>query len=263
MRRLNVVINDKIGEALRVLSSTRRHRTAAIIVAAGSGSRMRADITKQFILLDGIPVVIRSILAFEASEYIDEIIIVAKSGEAELYPPLLEEYSINKVTRIVTGGETRQESVWNGFCAISDKIDFVAIHDAARPLITTEQIKKVVLAGYDYRAATAGATSRDSVKLASISEHVDRSLDRDKVWLVQTPQVFYADLYRAAAVVARKDNFKGTDDCSLAEHAGFSVKLVDCGHENIKLTSHEDLLFALAIINERKTDSAKKAGTKE
>lgn len=253
-----MAINDKIGEVLRVLSGTRRHRTAAIIVAAGSGSRMNMNVTKQFLSLDGIPVVIRSILAFEASEYIDEIIIVAKSDEAELYPPLLKKYSIEKVKRIVVGGDTRQDSVWNGFCAISEKIDFVAIHDAARPLITTEQIKKVVLAGYDYRAATAGATSRDSVKLASISGHVDRSLDRDKVWLIQTPQVFYADLYRAAAVVAKKDNFKGTDDCSLVEHAGFSVKLVDCGHENIKLTSSEDLLFAEAMIKARKMYTAKK-----
>lgn len=250
-----MALNDKIGEALRAFSRKRRYKTAAIIVAAGSGTRMGGRTTKQFISLCGVPVVVRSILAFQASEYIDEIIVVARSDERELYPPLFEKYGITKVSRVVCGGEDRQASVWAGFSAISDDVDFVAIHDGARPLIAAEQIKKVVLAGYDFRAAVAGAPSYDSVKLASISGHVDRSLERDKVWLIQTPQVFFADLYRAAAVVAKKDAFRGTDDASLVEHAGFSVKLVDCGRTNIKITSPEDLLYAKAIIESRETEN--------
>lgn len=250
-----MALNDKIGEALRAFSKKRRHKTVAIIVAAGSGSRMRSATTKQFMSLCGMPVVVRSILAFQASEYIDEIVVVARSDERELYPPLFEKYGITKVSRIVCGGEDRQASVWAGFSAISDDVDYVAIHDGARPLITVEQIKKTVLAGYDFRAAVAGAPSYDSVKLASVSGHVDKTLERDKVWLIQTPQVFFADLYRAAAVVAQKDGFHGTDDASLAEHAGFSVKLVDCGRCNIKITSPEDLLYATAIIESREAST--------
>lgn len=249
-----MALNDKIGEALRAFSKKRRHKTAAIIVAAGSGSRMRSRTTKQFMSLCGLPVVVRSLLAFQESEYIDEIIVVARSDERELYPPLAEKYGLTKLTKVVCGGEDRQASVWAGFSAISDDVDYVAIHDGARPLITAEQIKKVVLAGYDFRAAVAGAPSYDTVKLASISGHVDKTLERDKVWLIQTPQVFFADLYRAAAVVAQKDGFHGTDDASLAEHAGFSVKFVDCGRCNIKITSPEDLLYAKAIIESRETE---------
>lgn len=246
-----MAIHDMIGEIIRAFSG-KHHRTAAIIVAAGSGSRMNSATTKQFMTLCGIPVVMHSLLAFEKSEYIDDIIIVARDDEVGLYPGLIEKFSISKVRQIVCGGETRQESVWNGFCAIPDKVDFVAIHDAARPLITAEQIKKVVLAGFDYRAATAATKATDTVKISAIGDFVERTPDRDKVWAVQTPQVFYADLYRAAAVVAQKDGFKATDDCSIAEHAGFTVKLVDCGRLNFKITSKEDLLFADIIMKGRK-----------
>ncbi len=184
-----MAIHDKIGEIIRAFSG-KHHRTAAIIVAAGSGSRMNSATTKQFMTLCGIPVVMHSLLAFEKSEYIDDIIIVARSDEIDLYPALIEKFSISKVRQIVCGGETRQESVWNGFCAIPEKVDFVAIHDAARPLITEEQIKKVVLAGFDYRAATAATKATDTVKISAIGDFVERTPDRDKVWAVQTPQVF-------------------------------------------------------------------------
>ncbi len=246
-----MALHDKIGEVMRAFSGSKHHHTTAIIVAAGNGSRMNSNVTKQMLDLCGIPVVIRSVIPFEESEYIDEIIIVAREDEVSIYPSLLKKYNIEKVTKIIAGGETRQESVLKGFCEISDETDFIAIHDGARPLITAEQIKKVVLAGFDRRSATAGVKSKDTVKLSALGDFVDRTLDRDKVWIIQTPQVFYADLYRAAISVSEKDNFKATDDCSIVEHAGFTVKLVDCGYSNIKITSPEDLIFAEAIIKNR------------
>ena len=101
----------------------------------------------------------------------------------------------------------------------------------------------------DGRAASAAVPAKDTVKQTNVSAFVEQTFDREKIWLVQTPQVFYANLYRAAAVVAQKDSFKATDDCSLAEHAGFSVKLVNTGSVNLKVTTPEDLIFARAILD--------------
>lgn len=243
-------IFDRIGEGLRAISN-HPHRTAAVIVAGGKGSRMGCDTTKQFLELCGKPMIAYSLLAFEASDFIDEIVLVVREDEKDRYPALLEKYGIEKLKAIVSGGETRQESVWKGFSAISDNCDFVAIHDGARPLITPEQIRKVMLAGFDSRAASAAAPCKDTAKTVNLSAYVEQTIDRSKLWLVQTPQVFYANLYRAAAVTAEKDNFKATDDCSLAEHAGFAVRLVNTGYDNLKVTTPEDLWFAEAILSHR------------
>lgn len=233
----------------------RDHYTAAIVLAGGSGSRMGSDTTKQMMMLCGKPLIIHSLLAMEASDYIDEVILVAKADEINAYPQLLKEYKITKVTHTVEGGDTRQASVLKGFEVIPDKADYVAIHDGARPLITPAQIKAVVLAAYDYKAASAAAPAKDSVKVANISGMIDRTIDRNTVWLMQTPQVFYANLFRASIYTASKDKFIGTDDTEVAEHAGFSTKLIDTGYENIKVTTPVDLLLAQVILNNReKTD---------
>lgn len=230
------------------------HYTAAIILAGGSGSRMNSDTTKQMLDLCGKPMIVYSLLAFEASDYIDEIIIVAKSDEIDRYPALIKKFGITKVTSIVEGGETRQDSVLRGFEKVPDKADFIAIHDGARPLITPAQIKAVALAAYDYKAASAAAPAKDSIKVANISGMIDYTVDRKNVWLMQTPQVFYGNLFRASIYTAMKDKFLGTDDTEVAEHAGFSAKLVDTGYENIKITTPVDLLIAQAILHRRETE---------
>ncbi len=230
------------------------HYTAAILLAGGSGSRMQATTTKQMMLLRGRPLITYSLQALEASDYIDEIIIVAKADELSLYPDLCKEFGITKVTAIVEGGATRQESVQKGFLQVPDKADYIAIHDGARPLITPAQIKAVSLAAYDYKAAAAAAPAKDSVKVANISGMIDYTVERKSVWLIQTPQIFYANLYRASIYTADKDQFVGTDDTEIAEHAGFSAKLVDTGYENIKVTTPVDLLIAEAILRQREAE---------
>lgn len=233
----------------------RSHYTAAIVLAGGSGSRMKSDTTKQMMTLAGKPLIIHSLLAMDACEYIDEVILVAKADEVDLYPAMLEEHGIQKVTHIVEGGDTRQDSVLKGFEVIPDQADHVAIHDGARPLITPAQIKAVVLAAYDYKAAAAAAPAKDSVKVANISGMIDYTVDRKTVWLMQTPQVFNANLYRASIYTAKKDKFIGTDDTEVAEHARFSSKLIDTGYENIKVTTPVDLLLAEVILANREKES--------
>ena len=246
---------EKLSQALRTALG-KGHYTAAIILAGGSGTRMGVDSTKQMMDLCGKPVIIHTLQAFDASEYIDEIILVAKADEISLYPALLEQYGIQKVKHIVEGGETRQDSVLKGFEMVPDCADHIAIHDGARPLITPAQIKAVVLAAYDYKAAAAAAPAKDSVKVANISAMVERTVDRSTVWLMQTPQVFYGNLFRASIYTAAKDKFQGTDDAEVAEHAGFSTKLINTGYENIKITTPVDLLFAEAILNQRAKEEA-------
>lgn len=241
-------ILDKSARLARLALDKRSHYVSAVIVAGGSGSRMKSNQTKQMMSLCGKPVIVHTIEAFQQSDYIDEIVLVVKAEEEALYPPLIEQYFLTKVVKIVSGGETRQDSVMAGFEAIAENADFVAIHDGARPLITPAQIKQVVLAAFEYRAATAATPATDSAKEANISAMINRTVERKSLWMVQTPQVFYANLYRAAAYTAQKNKFIGTDDTELAEHAGFSSKLVDIGYENIKITTPIDLVKAEAIL---------------
>ncbi len=234
----------------------RDHYTSAILLAGGSGSRMNSDTTKQMMTLAGKPLIIHSLQAMEACQYIDEVILVAKADEADRYPAMLEEHGITKVTHIVEGGATRQDSVFNGLQVVSDKADHIAIHDGARPLITPAQIKAVVLAAYDYKAAAAAAPAKDSVKVTNISGMIDYTVDRKTVWLMQTPQVFNANLYRASIYTAMRNKFIGTDDTEVAEHAGFSTKLIDTGYENIKVTTPVDLLLAEVILANREKENS-------
>ena len=243
---------DKFTALARALTENSYHYVSAVIAAGGSGSRMQSGTTKQFMELDGKPVIINTLLAFDKSEYIDEIVIVAKEDEVAMYPHLIKKYGLKKVTKVVGGSDTRQKSVLNGLSAISDKADFIAIHDGARPLITGEQIKKVVLNAFEFRAAAAASKSKDTPKLVSNNGFIEKGVDRDTLWLMQTPQIFSANLYRAAAYTAIESGYEATDDCALAERAGFPVKVVDCGYENIKITTPEDLKFAELILSERK-----------
>jgi len=243
-----------IADLLRTAIGSKRkiQPTSAIIAAGGSSSRMgNADgITKQHMTLDGLPVIVHTLLAFERCELIGEIVVVAREDEIPRYAEYKERYGITKLSRTVSGGSSRQESVLRGFEAIDPKTKFVAIHDGARCLITPEMIEKVCREAYVYKAATAATLSVDTVKRTEKGNgFVAETLDRNNIWLAQTPQVFDANLYRAASFTANQKNFFGTDDCSLAENIGFnSIKLVECGRENIKITTPDDLIFARAIL---------------
>lgn len=230
-----------------------RHFNSAVIVAAGKGTRMGNELykTKQLTSLDGIPVIIRTLRQFEACDFINEIVVVAREEEIPLYDELLPEYSAKRVTKVVPGGATRQLSVLEGFKAVSADSEYVAIHDGARCLVTPEMIAKVFEQAYIYGAATAAERSRDTIKKADKSGFVDTTIDREYLWHAQTPQIFRTDVYRASAYIAQKNGYTVTDDCMLAENIGFKIKLVDCGHENIKLTTPDDFYTASAILRLR------------
>ena len=247
-------VTQRISRVLRLLTGRKRPRTAAIILAGGIGSRMeRGDgRTKQMLPLCGKPVLAHSALAFEACSYIDDIIVVTRADELSAVSEMMARYGIKKFRRAVLGGETRQESALRGFEAIdAAKTRFVAIHDAARCLIRPEQIASVVGVAYGTGAAAAATRVHDTVKRANSRGEVTETLDREELWYAQTPQVFSATLYRAAAYTAREVGFAATDDMMLCERIGQTVRLVDCTDENFKITTDTDLLRAEAVLRTR------------
>lgn len=243
----------KIVGSLRAVSGTPNPKnfTTAIIAAAGLSERFGGDVTKQMTTICDVPVLIHTLKAYEEAECIHEIIIVAKLNEMTAWEALCREYGITKVTKIVQGGYTRQESVLCGLDAVENKSKFVAIGDGARCLVTPDIIDSVCRAAYKYKAATAAHRSTDTVKIADKKGFIESTTDRDTVWMAQTPQVFKTKLYRAAAYTALKKGFKATDDNSLVEQIGHPIRLVECGAQNIKITTREDVAVAQGVLSER------------
>ncbi len=244
---------NKIAGVLRAISGSPHPKnfTSAIIAAGGSSTRFDGTLTKQMTSVCGIPVIVHTLLAFETSECIHEIIVAAKRSEIEFYRELCNNYNITKLSAVVTGGDSRQESVLNGFDAISSKSKYVAISDGVRCLVTPEQINSVCRAAYKYGAATAAHRSTDTVKISDKKGFIDSTADRKSVWLAQTPQVFKTKLYRAAAYTAMKDGYEVTDDNMLVEYVRHQIKLVECGSTNIKITTQEDMAIAKGVLEER------------
>lgn len=252
----------KIASALRHLTGKIPEKAffSAIIVAAGSSIRMGSEIPKQFLDLDGMDVVARSIAAYQNSEYIKEIIVVGREGDKPRYNEYKRIYSFSKLKKFVPGGATRQDSVICGLEEVSDDCQFVAIADGARPLTTTEIVDKVCRMAFEYGAACAATKSYDTVKIANSSGFITETADRDNCYFAQTPQVFKLDLYRAAAYYAREKGFKATDDCMLVENIKNPIKLVDVGTDNIKITRPDDLLTAELIIRKREAKMLQEYG---
>lgn len=232
-----------------------KHFTSAVILAGGIGSRFGAeDGTKQHVKVCGIPTLVRSCLAFESSPRIDEIVIVSRAEETGTVKRYVEDYSLKKVTAVVEGGATRAESSMNGAAAVSDKCKYIAIHDAARCLVTEKIIEDTVVAAFRYGAAAAAERVVDTVKIADDNGFIRSTEDRERVWLVKTPQVFKLSVYEVGSALTKRDGIEVTDDCMMVEHAGLGVKLVDCGHDNIKLTTRDDLALAEFIISKREKE---------
>lgn len=243
-------IMGKLSSLIRAAIGKKRF-TSAIILAAGSGKRYSDDRAKQFELIRGESVLVRSARAFEECELISEIIVVTREADVDGCRNILREKGITKVTRVTAGGDTRQKSAKNGFDAINPESEFVAIHDAARCLVTPEMIEAAMESAFVHGAAACGAKATDTIKKSDGADNITETVDRSNCWLVQTPQIFMADMYRAAAYMAVKDNIDATDDCALCERLGFKVKLVDCGKTNMKITYPEDIVIAEAILKYR------------
>ncbi len=241
---------DKIKNLFKS-PENRTHFTSVIIVAGGVGSRMGGDIPKQHMKVCGREIVVHSMLAFENCPLIDEIIPVCLEGEQIIYDDYKIKYNITKLKAAVCGGATRRESALLGFQHTDPKSEYVAIHDAARCLILPEDIESVIKQAYLKRAATAASAAVDTVKLADKDNNIESTLERARVYLASTPQVFKSELYAVCANSAQKDGVNVTDDNELVERQGFKVKIVPTKGINLKITCPEDISIAEAILEKR------------
>lgn len=230
-------------EARKVLSPK---YCGAVIVAAGSASRM-GGIDKITAELNGTPVIVRTVSAFQECPAIKEIVIVTSDNKLTQLMDLCKGF--DKVRAVVLGGSCRQESVENGIQALSSKVKLVAVQDGARPLVTWELIDRTVRAANTYGAAAPGIPVKDTIKVVT-GGIVENTPDRATLQAIQTPQVFDVDLLKAALSKAKKDEVAITDDCSAVEYMGMSVKIVEGDEHNIKITTPMDLKIAKMLLEE-------------
>lgn len=226
-------------------------KCTAIILAAGQGKRMKTKVQKQFLMLQGKPLLYYSLACFQKSDEIQEIVVVTgKESIDYCRSEIIEKYGFTKVKSIAEGGKERYDSVYAGLEACSADTDYVFIHDGARPFVTEDIIKRTKEVAVTYQACIAGMPSKDTVKIIDENNMVSATPERSKVWSVQTPQVFLYSLIKEAHDTARSVSMQGiTDDAMVVEqYKNTPVHIVEGAYENIKITTPEDILVAEKIL---------------
>jgi 2-C-methyl-D-erythritol 4-phosphate cytidylyltransferase len=220
--------------------------SAALITAGGVGTRMGAGRPKQYLELAGIPVIVRTFIAFDSHPQVDRVVVTVPYGDEENCRQTLEMHcSISKPLSVVIGGATRQASVFEGLKRLEDT-DLVAIHDGVRPFVTAETITESIVAAQRVGAALACSPVRDTVKRRNGT--VLETISREDLWLAHTPQTFQTSLIIRAHREALQDGFTGTDDASLVERLGHPVEIIEDSQDNIKITTPDDITRALRIL---------------
>lgn len=240
------------GPESEIRRALMEEKCTAIVLAAGQGKRMGSKIQKQFLEIQGKPVLYYSLACFEASPLIEDIVLV--TGEDCIrycQSELVEKYHLKKVKKIVAGGKERYDSVYAGLLACENS-DYVFIHDGARPFIDATILERAFWAVKECGACVVGMPSKDTVKIADEDGYVVDTPDRKYVWTIQTPQVFAYDIIREAHEEIRKGAMQGiTDDAMVVEQQGkYQVKMVEGSYKNMKITTPEDLLVAESFLKE-------------
>jgi 2-C-methyl-D-erythritol 4-phosphate cytidylyltransferase len=221
-------------------------QTEVIVVAAGSGSRMGADIKKQYLPLAGLPILVRTLQTLADCPLVERIVLVVSADDIDFVRGLVEAHHLQKIGDVVSGGRERQESVFNGLQALRPVTTHVAVHDAARPLVTVEEVEDVVTAAIESGAATLGVPVKDTIKRV-VQGTVEETLDRSELWAVHTPQAFRRDWLEEAHQRSLQQGGHGTDDASLVEGVGYPVRMIAGRYTNLKITTPEDLVVAEAL----------------
>ncbi len=224
-----------------------------ILAAAGSGTRL-GGISKPLMKICGKTAIEYSLEVFQKNENVTRIIISTKKEDIPKYESIVKKRGFDKVIGIITGGATRTESVSKAFRAAFSKVvtDFVAIHDAARPLITDDMVSCAINEAKKYGTAVCASLCPDTVKRAGKSLFVTESVDRDGLYMIGTPQIFSYEIYSTSLAICERDGFEATDDSSIVQNAGIRIRLCETSRDNIKLTYPGDVLIAEAILKSRK-----------
>ena len=227
-------------------------KVAALIPAAGMGRRMGKAVAKQFLPLGDKPMLAHTLLAFQQAPEIDEIIPILSEEDMEhCLRDIIEQFSLSKVKTLVVGGKERQDSVYNGIRKIGKDASVLLVHDGVRPFVTAEMISECVSLAKKGENIAVGVPVKDTIKEVDDHRVIQRTLQRSRLWSIQTPQAFPIKVLQKAYEEAYRDKLHGTDDSTLAEHAGFTVRVIMGSYENIKITTPEDLILAEEILKRR------------
>jgi len=228
-------------------------RTLAIVLAGGAGKRMGSSTSKQFLLLDNKPILVHTLQVFQECKPVDGIYLVVNHRDLPLIQEeILETYHFSKIMKLVIGGRLRQDSVRNGLEAIDESCDVVIIHDAARPFVSPAFVEKSIFLMEMFDAVVPAIPARDTIKVISKEGFVLKTLERDALWHIQTPQTFEYDLIAKAYREGMAKKLCGYDDSTFMEYLGKKVKVVEGSPYNIKITTPEDLLIARGILAQLK-----------
>ncbi len=213
---------------------------------------MGSGIPKQFLTIGGLPILVHSLRVLEAAASVAEVILAVSAGDREYcLREIVTPHGFTKVKKVVTGGEHRQDSVRHGLESITDDTDVVLVHDAVRPFLTVDMVEQVIARAAQYGAAVVAIPMRDTVKQAGADGLIASTVDRNGLWLAQTPQAFRLALLREAHQKALLEAVHATDDAQLVERLGHRVALVEGNGQNIKITRPEDLALGEAILAAR------------
>lgn len=232
------------------MREARRPRCSALVVAAGNSTRM-GGVNKLLQPLDGVPVLVRTLAAFQVAGTVDEVIVSTREEDLLEISQLCRTYGLTKCVKVIRGGESRVHSALLAALEASPEAELLAVHDGARPLVTPELIDRVVSAAARCAAAVPAVAVKDTVKAVREDGGVEETLDRGRLRAVQTPQVFEASLLKAALQSALEQGAPVTDDASAVERLGKVVFLVEGEEENLKITTPADMILAEAIIQAR------------
>lgn len=222
---------------------------SAVVLAAGNSQRMGRD--KILMPIGGKPVIARTLEALQGSEFINEIIVVTRPEHLQEIADICHDNHITKTSKVVLGGKTRLKSSLIGVSNVSEKAGFIAIHDGARPFVTDKVIGRVITAARQSGAAAPAVMATDTVRILNAKGAVTDTPPRERVALMQTPQVFMSEMIKAALTRAVKKGTDVTDDCTAVEAMGYKVSIVAGDADNIKLTTARDLYVAEGILAER------------
>jgi 2-C-methyl-D-erythritol 4-phosphate cytidylyltransferase len=221
---------------------------SAIIVAAGKGTRMGPNIDKLFLEVAGKPVVAHTWASFDRARDVDEIVLVVREGMQEAFHEMARHHGLNKPFRLVAGGRERQDSVWNGLAVLSPESEIVAIQDGARPCTSAALITATIAAARETGAAVAALPVTDTIKETADGQIISRTLDRSRLWAVQTPQTFRVEIIRRALALVRERQLQVTDDTAACELIEQPVKLIAAAAPNPKVTVPADLAYIELVL---------------
>lgn len=228
-------------------------KVTAIIPAGGYGKRISAGIHKQLIEISGKPILIHTLEKFQNCSCVDAIIVATAPEILLEVEDMVKKFNITKVVEVTIGGNERQDSVYNALqTMVYHHSEIVVVHDAVRPFVTCEKICQVISACEETGAAILAVRPKETIKLSGENSFVEKTLDRNSLWLVQTPQAFYYTILQQAYKKAYTDSFYATDDSTLVERLGVKVRIVEGLYENIKITTPEDIELAKLIVERDK-----------